>query len=271
LKGALRGVAGLAALVRTWGLDAEAERLPSLAVRLDLAALATALCGRLPVVSWDLLAAEVDEGAPAIVAGFDFFQVVVLHDGAPFALAPRRETERVAWDDAGRAAAALWEPTPGRGAWSKTFRQNVAVLRVSPASRTAALLVRRDGKLLTVRAQSLATLSEPRVLVGGGDGETARYVERHTPEGRVELAKYEAVEAPQWYVVLRGKRYAALDLGARRGLRVSHGAVLVWAGHRTPSGYTTESAALAEPTLSKLLALVRAGDPARVARRERAR
>jgi hypothetical protein len=267
-----RGVSGLQQLLRAQGLDAEAGLLPALAEDVDLGALAANLCGRLPVVTWNILAAEVEEGAPAIAAGFDFFQVIVMYGGEPFALAPRRELWRNASDDAAHVAGVLWQPTEGRYAWSKRLRKNVAVVRIAPKAQTATIQSRRGpkGKLVRFRGEPLATLSEPRVLVGGDDAHPGRYVEHHTIAGRVELAKYAGdVDTPQWLVVLKGKKYAVLDLGSRSGMsisRVGGGLAPVWTGRRAPAGYETQTTTLSGALLDELLALVRDGDPQRKGR-----
>jgi hypothetical protein len=268
----LRGIAGLQALLRAEGLDAEARLLPALAEDVDLGAVALNLCGRLPVVTWNILAAEVGEGAPAIAAGFDFFQVVVMYGAEPFALAPRRELWRNASDDAARVAGVLWEPTEGRYAWSKRLRKNVHVLRIARKAETATIHVRRGskGKLVTFRREPLSTLSEPRVLVGGDDAHAGRYVEHHTLAGRVELARYAGdVDTPQWLVVLKSEKYAVLDLGSRSGMsisRVGGGLAPVWTGRRTPAGYETLTTTLSGALLDELLALARDGDPKRKGR-----
>jgi hypothetical protein len=192
----------LAKLLRAEGLDAEARRIPYLAVQVDLVWLATALCGWLPIVAWDIVAAEVEEGAPAIAVGVDFYQLVVVDGGKPLGLAPRRELPvggplllrellAAARDDAGRVAAVLWQPSEGRIAWSKVHRKNVSVMRIDEQAGTATLLVRgRRGREREERGAPLSALSFPRVLVGGDDTHPGRYVEEHTPEGRAELAKY---------------------------------------------------------------------------------
>lgn len=54
-----------------------------------------------------------------------------------------------------------------------------------------------------------------------------------------------------------------IEASSSRGLHIMRDAVVIWSGHRTPSGYETRATTLADPLLRELLTLVYAGDPQR--------